>query len=99
VVIRVANQRPALLLLADLWAPGWRASVDGVRVPVLRADLTLRAVALPAGAQEVRFEYHDPSLSRGLILAAAGILAILILLVVGWRHDRAAVIPVENPEA
>ena len=99
VVIRVANQRPALLLLADLWAPGWRATVDGVPTPVLRADLTLRAVALPAGAQEVRFEYHDSSLTRGLILAVAGILATLILLVVGWRRGRAAAVPAPNPEA
>ena len=99
VVIRVSTPRPALLLLADLWATGWRATVDGVPTPVLRGDLTLRAVALPAGAREVRFEYHDPALTRGLVLAMAGILATLILLVVGWRRERIAAVRAENSEA
>ena len=90
VVVTVDTPRPALLLLADLWAPGWRAAIDGEPAPVLRADLMLRAVALPAGAHEVRFVYRDPALSRGLILAVLGVLASLILLVAAWRLDRRA---------
>jgi hypothetical protein len=88
VVVAVRAPRPALLLLADLWAPGWRATVNGEPVPLLRADLILRAVALPAGEHEVRFEYRDPALRRGMLLAVVGILATLILLLVAWRRER-----------
>ncbi len=90
VVLAVQTPRPALLLLADLWAPGWEVSVDGEPAALLRADLTLRAVALPAGASEVRFHYHDPALRQGLLLAIAGLVGTLILLVAGWRRERAA---------
>lgn len=84
VVVNVAAPRPVLLLLADIWAPGWRATVDGRSAPLLRADLMLRAVALPAGAHEVSFEYHDPALRRGIALAATGVLIVLILLAWPW---------------
>ncbi len=90
IVLRATTPRPALLLLADLWAPGWHATVNGEPAPVLRADLMLRAVALPAGAHEVRFMYRDPARDRGRFLAGAGILGVIILLAVAWRRDRVA---------
>lgn len=88
VQLRVATPRPALLLLADLWAPGWRVEVDGEPAPLLRADLALRAVALAEGVHEVRFAYRDPSLVRGLVLSLAGVLGVLLLLVGSWRRER-----------
>ena len=43
VALEVSAPTPALLLLADMMAPGWTAEIDGRRVPVLTADLVLRA--------------------------------------------------------
>jgi hypothetical protein len=88
IVLSVATPRPALLLLADLWAPGWSVAVNGEEAALLRADLALRAVALPAGEHEVRFTYHDPALGRGLGLAAAAVVGVLILLALAWRRGR-----------
>jgi hypothetical protein len=88
IVLAVDAPRPALLLLSGLWASGWSAKVDGEDAPVLRADLMLRAVELPAGAQEVRFEYRDRSLQRGRILTVVGYLAVLVLWIVAGRLDR-----------
>jgi hypothetical protein len=97
VVLAVQTPRPALLLLADLWAPGWEVTVDGEPAPLLRADLALRAVALPAGAREVRFTYHDPALRRGVLLALAGLAGAAGLLLTGWwRRRRAA--PAASPD-
>ncbi len=88
VVLAVTAPRPVLLLLADVWAPGWQATIDGQPAALLRADLMLRAVAVPAGRHELRFEYHDPALARGLALAAAGVLAVLVLLAAAWARGR-----------
>jgi hypothetical protein len=88
VVIRARTPRPALLLLADLAAPGWRVLVDGDPARLLVADHMLRAVALPAGDHEVRFEYRDPAVIRGVRLAVAGLVASLALIVWPWFRRR-----------
>ena len=89
VVLAVDAPRPVLLLLADPWAAGWRVEVDGRPADLLRADLSLRAVALPAGAQEVRFFYRDPAVSRGMSLAVAGIMGAMIVFFLAWRREHA----------
>lgn len=86
VELAVTTPRPALLLLADLMAPGWRVTVNGEAAPILVADHVLRAVALPAGSHEVRFEYHDPAFARGLALALAGLVVALALVIWPWMR-------------
>lgn len=46
------------LVLNDVWHPWWRASVDGVAVPIRRANVMFRAVRVPAGRHHVRFAFH-----------------------------------------
>ena len=83
IVLRAAPPRPAILVLADMWMPGWSATVDGESVDLLKADHVLRAVALPAGEHEVRFVYDDPAVKQGLTVTAAGGFLILLSLVFG----------------
>ncbi len=56
--VLTACDGPCLLLLAQPWAPGWRASVDGRPAPVLRANLAALGVLIPAGAHEAELAYH-----------------------------------------
>jgi hypothetical protein len=46
------------LLLADVWHPWWRAQVDGIDAPILKADVLFRAVELTPGRHQVRFTFH-----------------------------------------
>jgi len=59
--VRVSVDAPdgGWLVLNDVWHPWWRVEVDGVAVPLLRANVIFRAVALPPGARQVRF-FFDP---------------------------------------
>jgi len=84
VVIHAVAPRPALLLLADTSAPGWRVFVDDEPAPLLVADHMLRAVALSAGDHEVRFEYRDPAFALGRGLALCGLAVTLMLLAWPW---------------
>jgi len=81
VVLKTESPVPALLLLSDLMAPGWRVEVDGRPGVLLEADLVLRAVALEAGSHTVRFHYQDPSVRAGLTLSASGVILMILLLV------------------
>ncbi|MBK9302718.1 MAG: hypothetical protein IPM94_02200 [bacterium] len=83
VVLRAAPPAPSVLVLADLWLPGWSVTVDGAPATLLVADHMLRAVALPAGEHEVRFVYRDPALRRGLALTVCGVVLLLALAVAG----------------
>jgi len=53
--------------------------VDGVEVPLLRANGKHRAVPLPAGARDVSLRYHPPGLRAGLALTFLSVLALLTL--------------------
>jgi hypothetical protein len=67
---------PALLVLNDAFAPGWRAAVDGREQPIVAANYLARGVWLPAGEHRVAFRYATPGLAEGLALAALAATAI-----------------------
>jgi hypothetical protein len=72
------------LVLSDVYYPGWRATVDGVPVEVLRADYVFRAVLLPPGEHTVRMTFAPWTWRVGLVVsvvtwAGLGIWA-------GWRR-------------
>lgn len=77
--IATSASRAALLVLTRSWDPGWEATIDGARVPLLRAQLGLQAVVVPAGDHRIELRYRPASFRIGLALSAAGLLAVLAL--------------------
>jgi hypothetical protein len=75
--VDVALETPGVLVLSDLWYPGWCAYRDGEETAVLRANHAFRAVELPAGRSTVEFRYEPRSFRLGLRAAALAILALL----------------------
>jgi hypothetical protein len=73
VVVDVA--RPGFFVLTDTHEPGWRARLDGEPAPVLRANWTFRAVAVPAGRHVVELRYEPASFRGGVVLAGLALLA------------------------
>jgi hypothetical protein len=76
---------PGILLFSEIWYPAWRADVDGMATPVMRADGALRAVAVPAGTHHVRMVYASGTARTGaaiaggtLLFAAAGLVLMRI---------------------
>lgn len=66
ITFKVDKTRPAVLVLADAWYPGWRATVDGNPAEVVRVDGLFRGVELGEGEHEVVLEYVPASLRWGL---------------------------------
>jgi uncharacterized membrane protein YfhO len=87
--LRVETSGPALLVVSDNYYPAWTATIDGERTPVLRADLTLRAVRVPTGNHEVRFEYRSPMLRAAMwTTIVSGLIAVGLVAVGLYRRRR-----------
>jgi hypothetical protein len=88
--VAIEAEAPAdgFLLVADTFYPGWTAQVDGIPVPVYRANLSVRGIQLPKGRHEVRFTYDAPGFARGLTITLLAISTLLIWVVGAVYVDR-----------
>lgn len=71
--------RAAMLVVNDSWGPGWKAYVDDVEQPVLRANYAFRGVVLPEGEHRVVLLYRPAAVFIGLIISAGTLLFLIIL--------------------
>ena len=75
------------LVVHEQFAPGWRATVNGESVPILRADHVYRAVRLPRGDSVIEMEYAPDSIRLG---ALSTVLALLSALALGALRPRSS---------
>lgn len=83
VVVRTRASRSALLVLNDIYAEPWTATVDGRPAPIVPTNYLARGVWVPGGEHEVVFRFRTPGLFAGWGLFAAG-----ALVVGGWSVWR-----------
>ena len=57
---------PCLVVVAQPWAPGWRATVDGGDVPLVRSNIAGLGAVAPAGRHNVEFSYRPWSWRSGV---------------------------------
>lgn len=78
-----ANARSdGYVVVSETFVPGWQAYVDGVQVPVVRANYLFRALPIPAGSHQVRLVYAPKSFQFGALIS--GITLLISLGVLGW---------------
>ncbi len=71
--LQVRADAPALIVLSEIYYPGWLALVDGQESQILRVDHALRAVIVPAGIHTVRLVYRPRSVLWGVVLCVAAL--------------------------
>jgi hypothetical protein len=75
----IEGDGPGYLVMVDAYDAGWRARIDGIPTPVLRANIGFRAIAVPAGRHVVTSTYRPGAVGVGLavsVLSALGALGI-----------------------
>lgn len=81
VVVRVDAPQPGITVLADRYAPGWIAYIDGNPVPILRANGLFRGIATPSGSHVIEFIYRPRAFVIGAGVTVAGlVLAVALAL-------------------
>jgi hypothetical protein len=89
--ITVETEKPGLLVMSDLWFPGWKARLDGAETGIYRANYTYRAVIVPAGAHTILFSYQPASFATAIFMTILGLAIFIILLalpVLGWKRQK-----------
>jgi hypothetical protein len=79
VVIDVDTACPGLVVLSDVYYPGWRATVDGRPTEIYPTDLALRGVVVGAGHSRVVMTYRPASFRVGLTVASFAVVAALLV--------------------
>jgi hypothetical protein len=71
-----------LLVLSQIYDPGWQAEIDNVTVPLLRVNVVQQGVVVPAGRHTVELTYRPTSFWLGTLLSLIGLA--VCLTIIGW---------------
>jgi hypothetical protein len=74
--------RPGLVVLADIYYPGWRLTIDGAEAPIYRANRMMRGAAVRSGKHHLVYTYEPRSFLIGGRISSAGLAALALLGVV-----------------
>jgi hypothetical protein len=77
--LRVDSGAPAVLVVSQIYYPGWKARVDGSDVPVYPANAGLTALVIPSGSHEVRLFFRPTSFEVGLVITVVAVLVAAVL--------------------
>jgi hypothetical protein len=78
IVVETRAAQPTALVVAEIFYPGWEATIDGAPARIHLTNFIMRGVALPAGAHRVEMRYRAPAARNGAIISA-----LTLLLLVG----------------
>jgi len=84
--VEVDADGDGLLILSEIYYPGWRASLDDTPVRLIRADGLLRGISVPAGQHTVRVWYAPLTARIGLGISALTL--VIVIGVGGWYVMR-----------
>jgi hypothetical protein len=72
-VLEANLERPGLIVLADIFDPGWRLVIDGHPAQIWCANLLMRAAAVGAGPHRLVYTYEPASVGVGAWVSMAGL--------------------------
>ncbi len=87
VVLEVSAQEAGLLFVSELWAPGWKVTVDDREERVYRTNVAFRGVRVPAGDHRVRFVYRTPGFRTGRTVSLVALVLVAGFLGGAWVVD------------
>lgn len=81
-----------MVVLSEVFFPGWRAKVDGRDVPIHEVYGFLRGVVVDGGRHRIEMEYRPRSVYAGAVLTLAGTGLALGTALSGLRRRKSAIL-------
>ena len=87
--LKVNLASDGMVILSEVYDPGWSATVDGKTVQISEVDGLLRGIAVPAGEHIVKLTYAPSALRNGIAISAlTWIFAIIAVLLLWWKEPE-----------
>ena len=77
------------MILADVFYPGWKLTIDGQPAPIYRANRLMRGAAVQQGKHRLVYTYEPRSLQVGIAISLLGLLALVAFS--AWSFRRATI--------
>jgi hypothetical protein len=83
--LQTTSSGDAVLVVSQIYYPGWKATVDGVAVPVYPADAGITALSIPRGTHEIRLLFRPATFQIGGLISLLSVVAGALLLVMNTK--------------
>jgi hypothetical protein len=83
--LRVDASATGMVVLSEIWDPGWRATVNGKATEILKADGLFRGIVVEPGSHEVVLTYPAERIKRELLLYLVPLVGLLAVPILGRR--------------
>ena len=84
--LSVRTSQAAFLVLAESFYPGWRASLDGAPIEIVRTDIAFRGLVVPAGTHAVAMWFQPAIVPVSLAVSLAA--ALLLCAMAAWPRFK-----------
>jgi hypothetical protein len=78
-VLEAVLKSPGLVILSDVYYPGWELTIDGKPAKVYRVNQMMRGAVVPAGEHRLVYTYAPRSFRIGGIISIVGLAAVAVL--------------------
>lgn len=86
-----------LAVFSEIYYPGWKATIDGEPVDVVRVNYILRALEIPAGNHTIEFTFSPKAYTVGnkITSVASWLIVVVVLASIYWevrpaKHETAS---------
>jgi hypothetical protein len=81
----IETDSDGILVISDVFYPGWELFVNGSKQKIYKANTTFRAGVLKAGVNDILFNYNPKSFKIGCLFSILGIVLTIVLLMIHFR--------------
>lgn len=86
--VMVQTPQNGLLVLSDVFYPGWKAYIDGQKTSVKRVNYIFRGVVVPEGQHTIQFKYEPESFRNGLLISMMGVFGLMTLVIIVVHYEK-----------
>jgi len=80
----------SVLVISEIFYPGWKATIDGQPARIMLADFLLRAISLPPGHHKIEMHYTPTAAYTGAAISIAALALLALIAFYGRRTQQRA---------